>query len=118
MIIKSEISTLGKSLRFIPISLFMLIVFWSMIPLGADQVFEYPSLEGEAFWDLGNDRIVSMTHHQPADSIERQEAAILFLHGGPGAFVRDFDRDFWRVLLITVTRFLCMTRLVLAVQLL
>lgn len=94
MIIKSEISTLGKSLRFIPISLFMLIVFWSMIPLGADQVFEYPSLEGEAFWDLGNDRIVSMTHHQPADSIERQEAAILFLHGGPGAFVRDFDRDF------------------------
>lgn len=94
LITKGEYSTLGKSLRFIPISLFMLIVFWSMIPLGSDQIFEYPSLDSEEFWDLGDERIVSMTHHLPADPIETQEAAILFLHGGPGAYVRDFDRDF------------------------
>jgi pimeloyl-ACP methyl ester carboxylesterase len=94
LIVKNKYSTLGKSLRFTPILFFLLIVFWAMIPLGPDQVFDFPPLEGEERWELGNGRIVSMTHHEPQDSIETRESAILFLHGGPGAFVRDFDREF------------------------
>lgn len=94
LIAKNEHSLLGKTLRFTPITLFLLIACWAMIPLGPDQVPDLPPLEKEEIWDLGDGRAVSVTHHQPADSIETQEEAILFLHGGPGAFVRDFDREF------------------------
>lgn len=38
--------------------------------------------------------MVSISHHRPPDHVTEREEAIIFIHGGPGAYVRDFDRNF------------------------
>ncbi|MEX2364575.1 MAG: alpha/beta hydrolase [Balneolaceae bacterium] len=93
-ITSKDYSPLGKTLRFAPISLFLVIAFWAMIPLGPNELFDFPDLPEQETWDLDEGRFVTMTHKLPPDSIAPKEEAILFLHGGPGVFVRDFDRDF------------------------
>ncbi|MEX0844001.1 MAG: hypothetical protein WD022_01925, partial [Balneolaceae bacterium] len=94
MILNGSKSILGKSLRFTPITISMFIVLWAMIPLGPDEIFEFQPLPGQELWDLGDGRVVALTHHQPANLDSLKDEAILFVHGGPGAFVREFDRDF------------------------
>lgn len=87
-------SNLGKILRLTPTTIFLMIVFWSIIPMASDELISFPDDPNLEMWDLGDERMVSISHHQPTDDADSREEAIIFVHGGPGAYVRDFDRNF------------------------
>lgn len=95
MIMTGPSSGLGKILRLSPVIISLLIVFWAMLPLGPDVLKDFPNDPALEIWDLGKGRMVSVSHHPPADPATSREEAIIFVHGGPGAYVRDFDRDFF-----------------------
>ncbi|WP_306391083.1 alpha/beta fold hydrolase [Telluria beijingensis] len=58
----------------------------SLAPLATD-----PSAE---LWSTGPGRAVAV-YRYPADAARARHAALVFVHGGPGAYVRDIDRDFF-----------------------
>lgn len=58
----------------------------SLAPLAAD-----PSAE---LWQTGPGRAV-VVYRYPADPVRTRNAALVFVHGGPGAYVRDIDRAFF-----------------------
>ena len=87
-------SNTGKILRLTPVTIFLMIVFWSMIPMASNELEPFPDEPEMQMWDLGDSRMVSISHHRPPDHVTEREEAIIFIHGGPGAYVRDFDRNF------------------------
>lgn len=58
----------------------------SLAPLSAD-----PSAE---LWQTGPGRAVAV-YRYPADAVRARHTALVFVHGGPGAYVRDIDRAFF-----------------------
>ena len=58
----------------------------SLAPLSAD-----PSAE---LWSTGPGRAVA-AYRYPADPVRARNTALVFVHGGPGAYVRDIDRAFF-----------------------
>lgn len=94
MAVNSSTTNLGKVLRLTPVAFFLMVVFWSMIPLSSDELIAFPDEPNMEMWDLEDNRIISISHHRPSDESADRKEAIIFVHGGPGAYVRDFDRDF------------------------
>lgn len=58
----------------------------SLAPLSID-----PSAE---LWSTGPARAVAV-YRYPADPVRARHTALVFVHGGPGAYVRDIDRAFF-----------------------
>ncbi|MEX2401189.1 MAG: alpha/beta fold hydrolase [Rhodothermales bacterium] len=103
----------GLLLRLAPTTLALLIVAWSMIPLAPDSLEPVSDRPGIERWTVGDGRVVAVSRHTLLDtvpdtlpdtvldtlldSVARRDRALLFVHGGPGAYVRDFDREFWAV---------------------
>ncbi|TXG01045.1 alpha/beta hydrolase [Massilia arenae] len=58
----------------------------SLAPLSTD-----PSAE---LWSTGPGRAVAV-YRYPADAVRARHTALVFVHGGPGAYVRDIDRAFF-----------------------
>lgn len=58
----------------------------SLAPLSFD-----PSAE---LWSTGLGRAVAV-YRYPADAVRARHTALVFVHGGPGAYVRDIDRAFF-----------------------
>lgn len=65
-----------------------------MVPLPQYDFRDASADPGFELWQLSDSRTVSVSVHLPPDSVEAREETILFVHGGPGAYVRDFDRNF------------------------
>ncbi|MCC5904762.1 MAG: alpha/beta fold hydrolase [Balneolaceae bacterium] len=91
---RRELSLIGKMLRMAPLVIAFLLAAWSVVPLKQFDFPIYPDDPRFEMWDLGGDRTVSVSQHLPSENTEPREETILFIHGGPGAYVRDFDRDF------------------------
>jgi len=94
IVARRELSLIGKMLRIAPVMIAFLFAAWSMVPL---KQFDFPIDPDDPrfeMWDLEGDRTVSVSQHLPPENTEPREETILFIHGGPGAYVRDFDRDF------------------------
>lgn len=93
-ILKNSESITGTVLRFIPATIALFVVMWSLVPLPQHD-FEDAGNEKFETWDLGEGRIISVSRHQPPSDVPIREETMVFVHGGPGVFVRDFDRDFF-----------------------
>lgn len=88
-------SSTGKFvIRGLPVAFALLIMLWAMIPLPQYDFSNSIADERFEFWDMGNDRIVAVAQFYPPEEITPREETIVFVHGGPGAYLRDFDLDF------------------------
>ncbi|MCH8486658.1 MAG: alpha/beta hydrolase [Candidatus Cyclonatronum sp.] len=84
----------GAALRGLPAALGFGIVIWAMVPLPQHDFSEMKPDERFEQWDLGNGRIVSVARFHPPEGVDARGETIVFVHGGPGAYLRDFDIDF------------------------
>ena len=83
-----------KVLKSLPAGLALILIIWSMIPLPRHEFRDTDGDPGFEMWNLNEDRSVSVNIHNPPDDAELREETIVFVHGGPGAYNRDFDRHF------------------------
>ena len=87
-------TTGGFLLRSLPSLIAVGIVTWAMIPLPQHDFSGIVADERFEFLDLENDRIAAVARFTPEDEIAPRGKTIVFVHGGPGAYLRDFDLDF------------------------
>ncbi len=85
-----------KLLKSVPAVLALLIILWAMKPLPQHEFRNTYTDPGFEFWELPGERTVSVDIHTPLEETELREETIVFVHGGPGAYNRDFDREFLR----------------------
>ena len=65
-------------------------------PLAASTLTPLPADPGVQVWPAGSGRAVAVYRYAPAAGVPDRNLALVFVHGGPGGYVRDFDRDFFR----------------------
>lgn len=65
-----------------------------MVPLASDTLPVLPDDPTIEQWATGTGREVAVYRYRPAAAVDRG-LALVFVHGGPGGYVRDFDRDFF-----------------------
>ena len=89
-------SVRGIFLRLLPTGLALLIIIWAMIPMAPQQLEDYPLETGFELWELDNSRSIVIHHATPPASgnITPKDTAIVFIHGGPGAYTRTFTRNY------------------------
>lgn len=65
-------------------------------PLAASTLTPLPADPAAQIWPTGPGRAVAVYRYAPAAGVPDRKLAMVFVHGGPGGYVRDFDRDFFR----------------------
>lgn len=65
-------------------------------PLASSALTPLPADAAVQMWDVGSGREVAVYRYAPAAGVPDRNLAMVFVHGGPGGYVRDFDRDFFR----------------------
>ena len=65
-----------------------------LVPLASSTLAPLPANAAVQLWPTGAGRAVAV-YHYPADAALSRNLAMVFVHGGPGGYVRDFDRDFF-----------------------
>jgi pimeloyl-ACP methyl ester carboxylesterase len=65
-----------------------------LVPLAASTLPPLSSDASVQMWPTYAGREVAV-YRYPADPASDRHAALVFVHGGPGAYLRDFDRDFF-----------------------
>ncbi len=65
-----------------------------LVPLAPSTLAPLPANAAVQMWPTGAGRSVAVYHTQ-ADAATRRNLALVFVHGGPGGYIRDFDRDFF-----------------------
>lgn len=67
---------------------------WVMVPLAPSTLAPLPADAAVQLWPTGAGRAVAVLRFQ-ADPATDRHMALVFAHGGPGGYVRDFDRQFF-----------------------
>jgi len=65
-----------------------------LVPLAPSTLPPVPADASVQLWPTHDGRQVAV-YRYAADSATDRHAALVFVHGGPGAYLRDFDRDFF-----------------------
>ncbi len=65
-----------------------------MVPLASATLPALPDDPAVEQWATGTGREVAVYRYRPGAAVDRG-LALVFVHGGPGAYVRDFDRAFF-----------------------
>ena len=65
-----------------------------LVPLASSSLAPLPAEAAAQLWPTGPGRAVAV-YRYPADPASDRHVALVFVHGGPGAYVRDFDRAFF-----------------------
>ena len=65
-----------------------------LAPLAPSSLAPLPADPSAELWSTGPGRAVAVYRYQ-ADPVRARHTALVFVHGGPGAYVRDIDRDFF-----------------------
>lgn len=91
---RTAATTGGAAVRAIPAAVGLAVVFWAMVPLPQYDFSPEQTDQRFVFWDLGNGRIAAVARFFPPDGVQPRGETIVFVHGGPGAYLRDFDIDF------------------------
>lgn len=65
-------------------------------PLASSTLAPLPADPAVQLWPTGSGRAVAVYRYAPAAGAADRNLALVFVHGGPGGYVRDFDRDFFR----------------------
>ena len=66
-----------------------------LVPLASSTLAPLPASAAVQMWQTGVGRSVAV-YHYPAAAAASRNLAMVFVHGGPGGYIRDFDRDFFR----------------------
>lgn len=88
------VSTGGFILRGLPVVVALGIVIWAMIPMPQHEFSNMQTDERFENWDLGSGRIAAVAQFAPPENVIPREETVVFVHGGPGVYLRDFDLDF------------------------
>lgn len=64
------------------------------VPLASSTLQPLPADPAAQIWPTGPGRSVAV-YHFPAEPAISRNLALVFVHGGPGGYIRDFDRDFF-----------------------
>lgn len=91
---RKPVSVVGFAARCLPVVLGLGIAVWAMVPL---TQYDFPDTGADdrfGFWDLGDGRVVAVAQFTPPEDISPRGKTLVFVHGGPGAYLRDFDLDF------------------------
>jgi pimeloyl-ACP methyl ester carboxylesterase len=65
-----------------------------LVPLASSSLAPLPADASVQLWTTGAGRAVAV-YRFPADAATDRKVALVFAHGGPGGYIRDFDRDFF-----------------------
>ena len=65
-----------------------------MVPLAPSILQPLSADASVQLWSTGPSRSVAV-YHFPADAAVDRRLALVFAHGGPGGYIREFDRDFF-----------------------
>lgn len=65
-----------------------------LVPLASSTLQPLPADTTVQMWSTGVGRSVAV-YHFGADPAARRKLALVMVHGGPGGYIRDFDRDFF-----------------------
>jgi pimeloyl-ACP methyl ester carboxylesterase len=65
-----------------------------LVPLAPATLAPLPADTAAQLWPTNDGRQVAV-YRYPADPAADRHTALVFVHGGPGAYLRDFDRDFF-----------------------
>ena len=65
-----------------------------LVPLAPSTLTPLPVNAAVQMWPTGAGRSVAVYHYR-AEAASRRNLTIVFVHGGPGGYIRDFDRDFF-----------------------
>lgn len=65
-------------------------------PLASSTLAPLPADPAVQMWPTGPGRAVAVYRYLPAAGVADRNLALVFVHGGPGGYVRDFDRAFFR----------------------
>jgi pimeloyl-ACP methyl ester carboxylesterase len=65
-----------------------------LVPLASSTLAPLPLNAAVQMWPTGQGRSVAVYHYR-SDAAARRNLTIVFVHGGPGGYIRDFDRDFF-----------------------
>ena len=91
---KKVSASLRKFFIILPINICLLLIFWAMIPLPQyDFSWDRENTMYE-FWEVSEGRQVTVGRLSPPKEINHRNLTIVFVHGGPGAYVRGIDIDF------------------------
>lgn len=66
-----------------------------LIPLASSVLTPLPADTEVQIWLTGSGRAVAVYRYAPAEAAPDKNLALVFVHGGPGGYVRNFDRDFF-----------------------
>lgn len=67
---------------------------WVLVPLASATLAPLPADPAVQLWPTGPGRAVAVYRFAAAAGTDRN-LALVFAHGGPGGYIRDFDRDFF-----------------------
>ena len=67
---------------------------WVLVPLAPASLAPLPADATVQMWPTGQGREVAV-YRYPADPAADRRLALVFAHGGPGGYIRDFDRQFF-----------------------
>lgn len=67
---------------------------WVLVPLAPSSLAPLPADASVQMWPTGAGRQVAV-YRYPADPATDRNLALVFAHGGPGGYIRDFDRAFF-----------------------
>lgn len=88
------LSTRARSMRVLPLVLTLLPLGVLMMPEASTRLQPLPDDPGVQYWPTSDGRSVAVYRFAPSPSVPDRHQALVFVHGGPGAYIRNFDRDF------------------------
>ncbi len=81
--------------RSLPLVMTLLPLLVLMVPGASRQLPPLPDDPAVHHWQTSSRRSVAVYRFVPDAGVQDRHQALVFVHGGPGAYIRNFDRDFF-----------------------
>lgn len=88
-------STGARVRRAIAMLLALAPLGYLMVPVASSTLPALPKDAAVALWSTTAGRQVAVYRYRPSGPVADRGLALVFVHGGPGGYVRDFDRAFF-----------------------
>ena len=85
----------ARAVRAIAMLLTLAPLGYLFVPLAPSVLTPLPADPGVQIWPTGPGRAVAVYRYAPGAAVPDKNLALVFVHGGPGGYVRNFDRDFF-----------------------
>lgn len=85
----------GRVRRSLALACTLLPLVALMVPEAPSQLPPLPAAPEVQLWPTSPQRSVAVYRFAPSPGVPDRHQALVFVHGGPGAYIRDFDRDFF-----------------------